>query len=38
VLDEGKIVGVGTHEELLRTCEEYRSFLTREELQLALAG
>ncbi|MCX6647651.1 MAG: ABC transporter ATP-binding protein [bacterium] len=38
VLDEGKIVGKGTHAELLRSCEEYQNFLTREELQAALAG
>jgi len=36
VLDEGRIVGKGTHEELLRDCEEYRNFLTREELKAAL--
>jgi ATP-binding cassette subfamily B protein len=24
VLDEGKIIGKGTHDELLKTCEEYR--------------
>ncbi len=36
VLHEGKIVGRGTHEKLLETCEEYRNFLTREELQAAL--
>ena len=24
VMDEGKIVGKGTHEELLKTCEQYR--------------
>jgi len=36
VLDEGKIVGRGTHEELLRSCEEYQNFLSREELQAAL--
>ncbi len=38
VLDEGKQVGMGTHEELLRTCEVYRqialSQLSEEELAL----
>lgn len=37
VLDEGKIVGKGTHKELLKTCEEYReiaeSQLAKEELE-----
>ncbi len=37
VLAGGRIVGKGTHAELLATCEEYRSFLTREELKAALA-
>lgn len=36
VLDEGRIVGQGTHEELMKTCEEYReiamSQLSEEEL------
>ena len=36
VLDEGRIVGQGTHEELMHTCEEYReiamSQLSEEEL------
>lgn len=36
VLDEGKIVGKGTHEELMKTCEEYQqialSQLSKEEL------
>jgi ATP-binding cassette subfamily B protein len=36
VLDEGKIVGIGTHQELLDTCDTYReiamSQLTKEEL------
>ena len=37
VLDEGRIVGVGTHKDLLRNCEVYReiaqSQLSREELE-----
>jgi ATP-binding cassette subfamily B multidrug efflux pump len=37
VLDDGKIVGKGTHKELLKTCETYReiaeSQLSKEELQ-----
>lgn len=37
VLSGGKLVGAGTHEELAASCEEYRSFLTREELQAALS-
>lgn len=36
VLDEGRVVGIGTHKELLRTCEVYRqiasSQLSEEEL------
>lgn len=36
VLDDGKIVGIGTHSELMKTCEEYReiaeSQLSKEEL------
>ena len=36
VLDEGHVVGIGTHEELLRTCDTYReiaeSQLSKEEL------
>jgi len=38
VLDEGRVVGVGTHRELLKTCEVYReiamSQLSEEELSL----
>ena len=37
VLDEGKIVGIGTHKELLKTCEVYKeialSQLSKEELE-----
>ena len=37
VLDEGKIVGEGTHKELLKTCEVYQqiamSQLSKEELE-----
>jgi len=37
VLDEGKIVGIGTHSELMKTCKVYReialSQLTEEELE-----
>ena len=36
VLDEGKIVGIGKHEDLLKNCETYReiaeSQLSKEEL------
>ena len=36
VLDEGKMVGMGTHDELMRTCPVYqeiaRSQLSQEEL------
>ncbi|CAM3675240.1 ABC transporter ATP-binding protein [Marinicrinis lubricantis] len=38
VLDEGKVVGRGTHQELLRTCEVYQqiasSQLSKEELEI----
>jgi ABC-type multidrug transport system fused ATPase/permease subunit len=36
VLDEGRIVGSGSHEHLLKTCEAYRNFLTRTELESVL--
>ena len=36
VLDEGRVVGIGTHRELLQNCETYReiaqSQLSKEEL------
>ena len=42
VLDDGRIVGRGTHEELLRTCPEYleiaKSQLSPEELGLDAAS
>ena len=42
VLDEGKIVGKGTHNELLKSCEEYieiaKSQLSEEELMSTLLG
>jgi ATP-binding cassette subfamily B protein len=28
VLDEGRVVGIGTHEELLRSTAEYREIVT----------
>jgi ATP-binding cassette subfamily B protein len=28
VLDEGTIVGIGTHDELMHTCETYREIVT----------
>ena len=28
VLDDGKVIGKGTHEELLNTCEEYEEIYT----------
>ena len=42
VLDEGKLVGKGTHKELLHNCEVYlqiaRSQLSEKELQMELEG
>ena len=42
VLDEGHVVGRGTHEELLRSCPEYleiaQSQLSAEELGLDVQG
>ena len=38
VLYDGKIVGRGTHIELLQTCEQYQNFLTRDELAAAMAS
>ena len=42
VLDEGRVVGQGTHEELMRSCEVYReiaySQLSKEELEISMGG
>ena len=42
VLDEGRIVGKGSHKELVETCEEYRliaqSQLSEEEFQASIRG
>ena len=42
VLDEGKAVGMGTHDELMRSCEVYReiaySQLSAEELENSMGG
>ena len=41
VLDNGKCVGMGTHEELLKTCDVYKeialSQISKEELEHAKA-
>lgn len=36
VLGNGTVVGSGTHDELLESCDEYRNFLSRDELRQAL--
>ena len=42
VLDEGRVVGKGTHDELMRSCEVYReiaySQLSAEELENSMGG
>ena len=38
VLDEGRIVGQGTHEELMRTCEEYREIAMSQLSEAELNG
>ena len=42
VLDEGNVVGKGTHDELMKTCEVYReiaySQLSKEELENSMGG
>lgn len=37
-LDEGKVVDVGTHEELLARCEDYRTMVQLQQLDDAAAG
>lgn len=36
MLEKGRVVGLGTDDELLESCEPYRSFHSREELALAV--
>lgn len=38
VLDDGVVVGQGTHEELLKTCEEYREIATSQLSEEELGG
>lgn len=38
VLDEGKIAGKGTHEELMKSCEVYRQIATSQLSEEELAG
>ena len=38
VLDEGKITGIGTHEELLSTCEEYQEIAKSQLSEAELKG
>ena len=38
VLDEGRIVGQGTHEELMETCEEYREIAMSQLSEAELSG
>jgi ATP-binding cassette subfamily B protein len=37
VLDDGRVVGTGTHEQLLETCETYREIVASQELAEAAA-
>jgi ATP-binding cassette subfamily B protein len=37
VLDEGRIVGKGTHDELMKTCEIYRETAVSQLSEAALA-
>ena len=38
VLDEGRVVGAGTHEELLRSCSEYREIADSQLSEAELEG
>ena len=38
VLDDGRIVGQGTHEELMETCEEYREIAMSQLSEAELNG
>jgi len=37
VLDEGRVVGIGTHDELLRTCDIYREIVASQLAEEAIA-
>ncbi len=38
VLDDGKVVGIGTHEELLKTCEVYQEIYTSQNREVRANG
>ena len=38
VLDEGKIVGIGTHKELMNSCEEYQEIASSQLSKAELEG
>ncbi len=37
VLDEGKVVGIGKHDELMKTCEPYREIVDSQLGEAAVA-
>ena len=38
VMDEGKIIGIGTHNQLLETCDEYKEMVRLQSLEKQIAG
>ena len=38
VLDEGRMVGMGTHEELMKTCEIYREVYESQQEGVSIGG